>query len=84
MHFAQADVVVHPLHQLDFYVQIERFEQKRDVFMHELLLQRDCMGGDDGALPFMYRPEEGREEIGEAFSRSGARLNKRDMLLFIR
>ena len=45
LHFAQADVVVAPLHQGDVELNPQMTPEKGNVFVHELFLKIDRVGG---------------------------------------
>src|ERR1700687_3541369 len=68
-------VVRAPLEQAGSEVPRQPFAQPGNVLAHELLLQRMRVGRDHHALTMADRPGDRRHEVGQAFARSGARLN---------
>ena len=72
-----AEVVVAALEQLDARRNTERVDDQRNVFAHELLLQRDRAGRDDDLLARAQR----RHQIGQRFSDAGTGLDDRVRVL---
>jgi hypothetical protein len=81
-----AQVVVPPLEQRErrrpFGVS-ERPGQQGQVLAHQLFLQVDGVGGDDGPLAVGQAPVDGRHQIGEGLPHSGARLQERHTALVV-
>src|SRR5688572_21235729 len=46
--------------------------EKRNVFLNELFLQIDSVGGDNDALFVLDDALDGRDEVGEGFAHAGA------------
>jgi len=75
--FPEAEVVGAPLHEdrpeLDPGVALE----KGDVFLDELFLEVDGVGGDDDPLLVADGPKDRRHQVGEGFAGAGAGLDDR-------
>lgn len=55
--------------------------EKRNIFLDQLFLEIDGVGGDDDPLLVAQTPEGGGEEVGEGFADAGTGLDNGDALL---
>jgi hypothetical protein len=75
----QADVIAPPFQQRKAHLLIpEDALEKGQIFRHELLLERNRRGGDDGAFSVERRPSKRRHQVCERFPHAGARLEQSD------
>ncbi|MCZ7669800.1 MAG: hypothetical protein M5U34_22795 [Chloroflexi bacterium] len=54
----------------------QRFLQFRQIFVDELVLQVDGIGGDDYAPAVLLRPKCGGQQVGDAFARARTRFDE--------
>lgn len=60
----------------------DEFLDDGDVFVDELLLEIDRVGGDDGFAFGVERAADGREEVGEGFADAGGGFDDQGLLFF--
>ena len=78
---AGAKVILPAFHERGLELDRQDLFQDRDVFIEQLLLQRDRLRGDDGFFLLLKRVKDGGHEIGDRFPDAGARLDHEMLLL---
>ena len=68
----RAEIISAPFEHCRLDVQAGGFDQVRDVFLDQLILEGDGVGGDDNPFFIGERPGDARDQVCQGFTRASA------------
>ena len=76
LQLVQTKIVAHSLDQHCTEFTVQHLLQLRNILVDQLFLQIDGVGGDHHPLPVAYRPQDCRNQVGQALSGAGSGLDE--------
>ena len=83
LQLAQTDIIVHSFDKDNFQLEVEGFQEMGDVFVDELFLKSDGMGGNDCPFISASCPYHGWDQVSKAFAGARSRFDKGDLTVVI-